>query len=178
MRPLRGLVLGHVAERGALDTPAFSPSASSALCGAKAMWRFCAAPSAAQRLPALWHEWSTDPPSWPTGCHCDAGARRIRACGRDAHLRGTDVDFGSLTRLYLQDLQRSGAGLRTGCEVNDLTRKSNGDWSVQSPVGAGANTVCVSWCWRRGLTAATKLRNSRSQGLCRVSCERAVVGVW
>ena len=123
-------------ERGALDTPAFLNSVPhiSFVWGQGDVAFLQQRHQQLSALPAFaGMEWSTDRSElaeWMPLVMQGRGASEPVAATRIC--RGTDVDFGSLTRLYLQDLQRSGAlELRTGCEVNDLTRKSNGDWSVQ-----------------------------------------------
>ena len=57
--------------------------------------------------------------------------------------RGTDVDFGSLTRAYLEPLERSGAlELRRGCELRDLERLPDGaGWLLQLQGGDGSDEV-------------------------------------
>ena len=57
--------------------------------------------------------------------------------------RGTDVDFGSLTRAYLEPLERSGAlELRRGCELRDLERLPHGaGWLLQLQGVDGSDEV-------------------------------------
>ena len=57
--------------------------------------------------------------------------------------RGTDVDFGSLTRAYLEPLERSGAlELRRGCELRDLERLPAGaGWLLQLQGVDGSDEV-------------------------------------
>ena len=44
--------------------------------------------------------------------------------------RGTDVDFGALTKALLDVVVERGGQVRTGHEVRDLTRRSDGGWTV------------------------------------------------
>ena len=57
--------------------------------------------------------------------------------------RGTDVDFGSLTRAYLEPLERSGAlEVRRGCDVMDLERLPDGaGWLLQMQGPAGSSEL-------------------------------------
>nr|BFF13240.1 hypothetical protein GCM10025699_45430 [Microbacterium flavescens] len=55
---------------------------------------------------------------------------------------GTDVDFGSLTRLLMTDLQSKGAVLELGHRVTDLTRRPDGGWRIAvRPTGGTARTI-------------------------------------
>ncbi|MCJ0702156.1 malate:quinone oxidoreductase [Frigoribacterium faeni] len=51
---------------------------------------------------------------------------------------GTDVDFGSLTRLLVSDLQTSGARLRLGHRVTGLKRRAGGGWTISVRPKSGA----------------------------------------
>ena len=135
-------------ERGELDTPAFLNSVPhiSFVWGQGDVAFLRQRHQQLSALPAFaGMEWSSDAAElaeWMPLVMQGRGASEPVAATRLS--RGTDVDFGSLTRLYLQDLQRSGAlELRTGCEVNDLTRKSNGDWSVELAGGERVQTPFV-----------------------------------
>jgi malate dehydrogenase (quinone) len=44
---------------------------------------------------------------------------------------GSDVDFGALTRLMIENLQKEDSfDLRVNCDVRSLKKQSNGDWKV------------------------------------------------
>ena len=45
---------------------------------------------------------------------------------------GTDVDFGALTAHMVNYLQTKGVEVRYGYEVDDLTKESNGEWTVKA----------------------------------------------
>lgn len=46
------------------------------------------------------------------------------------HNGGTDVNFGSLTRILVDELRRLGADILTGHEVTDLERGSRNQWTI------------------------------------------------
>ncbi|UQN14512.1 malate dehydrogenase (quinone) [Gulosibacter sp. ACHW.36C] len=52
--------------------------------------------------------------------------------------QGTDVDFGSLTRLLFQAAIENGAVVRLGTEVVDLRQRPDGVWQVATKVASGA----------------------------------------
>jgi len=58
-------------------------------------------------------------------------------------LSGTDVDFGSVTRQLISQLEADGANVRLGEEVTKLRRTSEGMWELQTKnrVGYGRNTI-------------------------------------
>lgn len=43
---------------------------------------------------------------------------------------GTDVNFGELTKRLVQHISSNGGQIRTGTQVTDLTKRSDGTWSV------------------------------------------------
>ncbi|RLV54633.1 malate dehydrogenase (quinone) [Aeromicrobium phragmitis] len=45
--------------------------------------------------------------------------------------RGTDVDFGALTRQLLSDLEQRGADVQYGRQVKNLSRDTDGTWAVK-----------------------------------------------
>jgi len=51
---------------------------------------------------------------------------------------GTDVDFGSLTRLLMDDLTAGGAELSLGHRVTGLTRRPGGGWIISARPSGGA----------------------------------------
>ena len=60
--------------------------------------------------------------------------------------RGTDVDFGLLTRAYLESLQASGAlELRCGCEVVHLHRLGKHQWNLDLKHTSGSCSVQTSF---------------------------------
>ncbi|PTY37271.1 malate:quinone oxidoreductase [Saccharospirillum sp. MSK14-1] len=65
--------------------------------------------------------------------------------GRDAHQKvagtrvshGSDVDFGALTRLLVQNLEaQDGFELKLNTEVTDLNQKADGSWAITLKSGA------------------------------------------
>ncbi|KAB1644851.1 malate dehydrogenase (quinone) [Gulosibacter chungangensis] len=53
--------------------------------------------------------------------------------------QGTDVDFGSLTRLLIQNTIEKGTVVRLGTEVIDLRQRPDAIWQVATQVRSGAN---------------------------------------
>ncbi len=50
---------------------------------------------------------------------------------------GTDVNFGALTRLLMENLEQRGAEVRYNCAVRDLARTSDGLWEVKVRARSG-----------------------------------------
>ncbi len=57
---------------------------------------------------------------------------------------GTDVDFGSLTRLLLEQGTNRGVAVHTGTSVQDLTRTADGRWDVTARHHASGAEFTVS----------------------------------
>ena len=169
-------------ERGALDTPAFLNSVPhiSFVWGQGDVAFLQQRHQQLSALPAFaGMEWSTDRSElaeWMPLVMQGRGASEPVAATRIS--RGTDVDFGSLTRLYLQDLQRS---VPWSC-----ARVVRSTTSRASPTAIGAfSSAAGSGCKPRlcfsvlavGPCAAAALRHPRSQGFCWLPGERPMAGV-
>src|SRR4051794_24632048 len=67
---------------------------------------------------------------------------------------GTDVDFGALARLMLEDAERRGVPVHTDQRVHDLRRETDGRWRGGGrgtrPRGEGVGRAPVAFRWRRG----------------------------
>ncbi len=57
---------------------------------------------------------------------------------------GTDVDFGALTTQFIDHLARTGADIRYGHHVSNLSRESDGTWRVTVKDKQAGKTIVIS----------------------------------
>ena len=109
-------------------------------------------------------EWSTDfeeLAEWMPlvmegrSCHQPIAATRLR--------RGTDIDFGALTKAYLESLQSNDAfKLRLSTEVSTLRKDGQGSWIVDLKSDSGTSVVSAPFVFiGAGGGALTLLQKSR-----------------
>jgi malate dehydrogenase (quinone) len=76
------------------------------------------------QLTETWGQIATWAPLMTDGRDCNVPIAMTRS------EEGTDVNFGALTRLQFQALEKEGVEIRTSHDVEDLDRLSNGRWKI------------------------------------------------